>query len=468
MLAGVTTTTGGLASRATHSSCLEALVVARSRTWRLSCDTRSAVETALLHVNELQEGMLLLLEQLGRRVLRPADVGPTWGPPGGWMADVARLSEHAQDLETKLAALSAERAPLSRSLLDATAAGVRLVLESQVSASSVPGTRTVNESESTTAAVRLLATELTELSVDERKLEEACNGLGERVEIARNDLRSLAEARRDLPIGEDGSRASSEAEELDVAGERAHGLLRAIGSCLTSLQTDAHGLLQYLDASDLLRNVETRLDSAPRGERVVAHHGAHAHDRGGVLERFLVADGDTAGAHDGQRASPAAVAAAAIETAARTATAPIVLPLHSIVDASMTAAAHAGNREPPERFDVSARLPLERSGDVDGESTALTTQIGRIVEGRVRRNWSNRVWLSWVDWVRLLRRLRAESAMEQLGLDGGNVVGAGGARGVSTVGSRERGSRGVAVPAANQQTMAAVQRLLAADRGRRT
>merc|ERR1712187_339478 len=70
-------------------------------------------------------------------------------------------------------------------------------------------------------------------------------------------------ARRDLPLPaqRDGlspvdARLQFEASTLDAAGERTRRLLQTMTTCLGKLQTDAHGLLQYLGASELLREAD--------------------------------------------------------------------------------------------------------------------------------------------------------------------------------------------------------------------
>merc|ERR1719247_199345 len=112
--------------------------------------------------------------------------------------------------------------------------------------------------------MKLIAAELYEVRSDYRKLADACGTLLTRIEDAILDLRSLAEARQELPgtpstpgisIRGGATGAASEGRALDGAGESARRLLQAAAAGVNAMGMDAKGLLQYLDASELLRSV---------------------------------------------------------------------------------------------------------------------------------------------------------------------------------------------------------------------
>jgi len=231
---------------------LEALTTVRSRSWRLVCDIRTESEGALLRVGELHEAMLGLLEGLARIALHqpqrsqslsdelgcdPAALGP--------MAEVLRHTAEAEKVQMQLSELVCECAPLSEALLEATAGAVRLVIDN----------RGANAEDA--RAVKMIAAELCELRSDRRRLADTCCALAARIQEAEQDLRSLGDARSELPArsADAASLAGAEARTLDGAGNATRQLLRTAAECVNSLRNDAHGLLQYLDASELLRSV---------------------------------------------------------------------------------------------------------------------------------------------------------------------------------------------------------------------
>eukprot|EP00929_Paragymnodinium_shiwhaense_P102173 TRINITY_DN65354_c0_g1_i1.p1 TRINITY_DN65354_c0_g1~~TRINITY_DN65354_c0_g1_i1.p1 ORF type:complete len:2041 (-),score=786.54 TRINITY_DN65354_c0_g1_i1:875-6241(-) len=351
---------------------LEALVAVRSRNWRLACDLRSSVESALLHLGELHEGMLLLLEQMARKVLRPAsEPAESWHPQGGWLADVARLARQAKQLQGNLDVLTKQWQPLSQALLEATAAAVRVVLDSRVLEALAEDDELVdaNIDDASRKILDLLQDELQELRRDEEKLRVACGGFLGRSAAAKKDLRALAEARRDLPVYDEKMQPSQaaaleqEATALDAGGEQAKTLLQALTASVEYLDTDARGLLQYLDNSEVLRAGVDAAASSPQPEF--------------QADTLLPASpqGFTSAAPSGR--------------------------------SGFAGSSVAATATPRRRLEFLPVSPVQM--EVPSAITAGLEAIGRIISARSCEYLLRQVWRAWFVWVQLLRRLRVQA-----------------------------------------------------------
>merc|ERR1712039_660344 len=116
---------------------------------------------------------------------------------------------------------------------------------------------------------RLLATELNQLQQDAKRTVEACDAINKRMASVSNDVMNIGDALKELQGTSTAS--GSDARTLSSAGASSRRLLGTMEATIGFLQRDAVGMLQYLDASEVLRQDEVRSMSctSPRSVRRV-------------------------------------------------------------------------------------------------------------------------------------------------------------------------------------------------------
>jgi len=225
--------------------CRAALTVVRSRRWRLFCDLRGFLETALLWADELRGALQHLLEHAAKKGLRPFEYNKyeeeTWAP----LAEVLRIEDEAFRLEQQMEDLCSQRTALSNDLFRATALALRLHIETH---DSLKGKR----------VVELLEVELGDLRADECSLVETSDRLVARLEVPGKELRTLMETRLNFelragPVAMETIR--EEGKAIDSAEARAGCVLRAIAAGIGRFRADANSVLEYLDNSTMLGEI---------------------------------------------------------------------------------------------------------------------------------------------------------------------------------------------------------------------